>query len=180
MRKCLPDNTEGRLREHASNPPPKIQNKTGSLSVAFVPAGRMTFTVKQSSLTFSTDWKKGRFVTVPRTLARKSLELLSAKNCGHAFGIPAALKVPMLEVNLTGGLRRLLPVGGTAKGMPLKASVVSREAPTMLPDEVVTVGAARFSTTGAGGCGGAAATRPRRAKEVATRMVEIPFMLTVR
>ncbi len=79
------------------------------------------------------------------------------------------------ELSLTGGLSLSGPTGGRAKGMPLKASVAKRAVPTMLPVEMVTVGAALFSITFVGGSGGAAAAPPRRA---AVTKAAMPFMMS--
>lgn len=60
-----------------------------------------------------------------------------------------AVTVPNDEDMGDGGLKRRVPVGGSAKGIPLKLSTTPVVDPTTVPLSIVTVGlVARFSANG--------------------------------
>ena len=80
-----------------------------------------------------------------------------------------AVKVPKVSLIVCGGFRRRLPVGGCAKGMPLKESMLELVAPTTVPLLIDTDGPARGTSstvsTGAGAGAGTAAARTSRARQ---------------
>ena len=84
------------------------------------------------------------------------------------MGVPVAVTVPRAAVKDLGGLRRSDPVGGCAKGMPLKVSIEDPVEPTIVAAgyAMVTVGAPpRFSA-------GAARVRGRKPKNRENFMME--------
>lgn len=149
-----------------SNAPPKIQYKTGRLAPATTPAGRMTLTVRQSSLWFVAAWIIGRVVRSPR-ICRNRLWFSPDETsiCGQAAaGLMASYASPRFVDNFWGGLSRRDPVGGSANGMPANFSTLPLASPTTVLDgEMATVGeAARPLTTGEPWRAGRARTQATR------------------
>jgi len=105
---------------------------------------------------------------MPRTSEGKELVALVKNICGQAVARRTLVTVPIGSVNGCGGLSRRVPVGGWAKGMPLKVSTVVPSEPIIVPAgyAIVTVGVARFSMTGAA-----------RATEKTLKRAEMYFMV---
>jgi hypothetical protein len=108
-------------------------------------------TVRQSSAALVTVWKNGVSKSLPRTSEGKELVALVKNICGQAVARRTLVTVPIGSVNGCGGLSRRVPVGGSAKGMPLKVSTVVPTEPIIVLTgyAMVTVGVTRFSMTGA-------------------------------
>lgn len=115
----------------SSKPPPKIHSITGRLSPSLVPAGRCTLMVRQSSWPPTMLFlSSGESTTVSKTSAATpgtfGICISSpSKNCGHCLGnnvVASTFPRDWLGFSGTGGLRRLFPTGGWAKGIPLKFS----------------------------------------------------------
>lgn len=101
---------------------------------------------------------------VPRTLVGKLLSFKLKKNCGHALGVCVPSTFPIEAVRGCGGLRRRFPVGGFAKGIPLKVSTPRNDFPTTVaPGEgAMTVGDALLSSGSAAGAANAEDTREKK------------------
>lgn len=83
-----------------------------------------------------------------------------------------ASNVPSFLDSFFGGLSLRAPVGGSAKGMPLKASIPTIERPTMVPEGVSTVTRLARSSRSAAGAARTVAEKPSTAE-----IVERNFML---
>lgn len=130
--------------EPNSNPPPKIQNSTGRLSSAVVPAGRLILRERQSSPAFVIFWKRGVFTNSGTAGTRNWLISVDKRNCGHERACPVAWILPRSSSSLRccGGFNLRDPVGGCAKGTPLNRSILLPGSPIIVAegDERVTVG----------------------------------------
>jgi hypothetical protein len=79
------------------------------------------------------------------------------------------VKVPRFLDSFWGGASLKLPVGGSAKGIPLKVSMPARELPTMVPEAICTVTgdrASMFSIFSGVGAATAKEEKPKRAGRV--------------
>ena len=105
--------------------------------------------VKQSSLVSVATCTNGSLRSVPITSEGMSDVSTWKKSCGQDLGVPVAVSVPKELVRGCGGFNRRSPIGGVAKGMPLKESTPSSVEPMTVPCCMAADGADALSSNGA-------------------------------